>query len=112
MWDVDARVHIYTATALGRGRVAIPTLDHLYPWENTRYSFYRRLSGHQDKSRHEGVESDPYLPYLRRGFCVGKWWICFAGLTEGLVVCRGVVVDLGRKLIFNNEGENFDSPGL
>ena len=29
--DVDARVHIYTATALGRGRVASPTLGHLYP---------------------------------------------------------------------------------
>ena len=29
--DVDARVHIFTATALGRGRVASPTLGLLYP---------------------------------------------------------------------------------
>ena len=29
--DVDARVHIYTATAIGRGRVASPSLDRLYP---------------------------------------------------------------------------------
>ena len=29
--DVDARVHIFTATALGRGRVASPTLGRLYP---------------------------------------------------------------------------------
>ena len=30
MWDVDTRVHIYTAKALVRGRVASPTLGHLY----------------------------------------------------------------------------------
>ena len=29
--DVDARVHIYTAIALGRDRVASPTLGRLYP---------------------------------------------------------------------------------
>ena len=29
--DVDARIHIYTSRALGRGRVASPTLDRLYP---------------------------------------------------------------------------------
>ena len=45
--DVDARVHIYTATAPGRGRVASPTLGHLYSRGNPRYSFYRRLSGHK-----------------------------------------------------------------
>ena len=28
---MDARVHVYTATALGRGRVASPTLGRLYP---------------------------------------------------------------------------------
>ena len=44
--DVDARVHIFTATALGRGS--------LYPW----YSFYRRLSGPQDQSGCEGVEKN------------------------------------------------------
>ena len=31
MRDVNARVHIYTATALGRGRIASPTLGLLYP---------------------------------------------------------------------------------
>ena len=29
--DVVARFHIYTAIALGRGRVASPMLSHLYP---------------------------------------------------------------------------------
>ena len=29
--DVDARVYIFTATALGSGRVASPTLGRLYP---------------------------------------------------------------------------------
>ena len=28
---MDARVHIFAATALGRSRVASPTLGHLYP---------------------------------------------------------------------------------
>ena len=32
MGDVDARVHIHTAMALGRGRVANPTLGCLYLW--------------------------------------------------------------------------------
>ena len=36
-----ARTYVYTATALGKGRVASPTLGRLYP----RYSFYSRLSG-------------------------------------------------------------------
>ena len=56
MGDVHARVHIYTATALGRGRVASPMLGRLYPRESTRCSFYRRLSGPQDQSGHEGVK--------------------------------------------------------
>ena len=47
---MDARVHIFTATALGRGRVASPTLGRLYPEESP---FYRRLSGPQDQSGHE-----------------------------------------------------------
>ena len=29
--DVDARVHIFRAMALGRGRMASPTLGHIYP---------------------------------------------------------------------------------
>ena len=50
--DVEARVHIYTAIALGRGREAGPMLGCLYP----RYSFYRRLSELQGQSEHEGVK--------------------------------------------------------
>ena len=56
--DMDARVHILTATALGRGRVASPTLGRLYPRESPRYSFYRRLSGPQDQSGHEGAKKN------------------------------------------------------
>ena len=58
MGDVDARVHIFTDTALGRGRVASPTLGRLYPRGKPRYSFYRRLSGPQDQSGHEGVKKN------------------------------------------------------
>ena len=50
---MDARVHIFTAMALGGGRMASPTLGRLYPGEIPRYSFYRRLSGPQDQSGHE-----------------------------------------------------------
>ena len=32
--DVDTRVHIFIFTALGWGRVASPTLGHLYPRGN------------------------------------------------------------------------------
>ena len=56
--DVDARVHIYTTMALGRVRVASPTLGSLYPREIIQYSFYRRLSGLQDQSGHEGVKKN------------------------------------------------------
>ena len=37
--DVVTRVYIYTATALGRGRVASPTLSRFYPRGKPRYSF-------------------------------------------------------------------------
>ena len=37
---MDARVHIYIATALGRGRVADPMFGRLYPGESPGYSFY------------------------------------------------------------------------
>ena len=47
-----------TATALGRGRVASPTLGRLYPEESPRYSFYMRLSGPQDQSGHEAVKKN------------------------------------------------------
>ena len=55
---MDARVHIFTATALGRGRVASPTLGRLYPGEIPRYSLYRRLSGPQGQSGHEGMKKN------------------------------------------------------
>ena len=58
MEDVDARVHIYAATTLRRGRVASLTLSRLYPGESPWYSFYRRLSGPQDQSGHEGVKKN------------------------------------------------------
>ena len=32
--DVDARVNIFTATALGTGKVTSPMLGHLYPRES------------------------------------------------------------------------------
>ena len=55
---MDARVHIFTAMALGRGRVASPTLGRLYPQESPRYSFYRRLSEPLDQSGHEGAKKN------------------------------------------------------
>ena len=58
MVDVEARVHIYTATALVRDRVASPTYGRLYAGESLRYWFYRRLNEHQDQSRHEGVKKN------------------------------------------------------
>ena len=65
MRGVDARVHIYTAVALERSRMGSPMLDCLYTGERPRYSFYRRLSGPQDWSGHEGVKKkSPPLPTL------------------------------------------------
>ena len=43
MGDVDARVHIFAATALGRGRMAM-------------LGFYIRLNGPQGHSGHEGAK--------------------------------------------------------
>ena len=51
---VDAGVHIFTAAALGRGRVASPMLSQLYP----RYSFYRTLSGPQHQPGYEGMKKN------------------------------------------------------
>ena len=57
-----ARVYIFAAMALGRGRVANLTLGHLYP----RYSFYRRLSGRQYQSGH-GVRKNLHPSATRNG---------------------------------------------
>ena len=56
--DVDARVHLFTATALGWGRMASPTLGRLYPQGHTPVLIYRRLSGPQGQSGHEGVKKN------------------------------------------------------
>ena len=53
--DVDARVHLYTATILGRGRWLVLRSAAFNPGERHWYSFYRTLSGPQDQSRHERV---------------------------------------------------------
>ena len=56
--DMDARVHIFAATALRRGSVASPAFGRFYPLENPRYSFYRRLSEHQYQSGHKGAKKN------------------------------------------------------
>ena len=56
MRDVDARVHIFTATAQEElGWLVLRSADFT-PREIPQYSFYRRLSGPQDQSGHEGVK--------------------------------------------------------
>ena len=57
--------YVYTATALGKGRMASPTLGRLY----SRYSFYSRLSRPQDQSGYEGVKkiSTPLTPGIEHG---------------------------------------------
>ena len=37
-----------------------PTLDAVTPGESHQYSFYIRLSGPQDQSRHEAVKKNLY----------------------------------------------------
>ena len=55
---MDATVHIFTATALERGRVASPTLGRLYPGKSPRCSFYRSLSEPQAQSGYEGAKKN------------------------------------------------------
>ena len=45
MGDVDASIHIFADMAVGRGRVASPTLSCLYPPGKYQYSCNKRLSG-------------------------------------------------------------------
>ena len=52
---MDAKIHIYLATALGRDKVASLMLSCLYP-QSPWYSFYRRLNGPLDQSGHIGVK--------------------------------------------------------
>ena len=56
--DVAAGVHTFTATALGRGKVASPMLAAFTPGESPWYSFYRRLSGPQDQAGCKGVKKN------------------------------------------------------
>ena len=60
-----AHTYVYTATALGKFRVASPTLGRLY----LQYSYYSRLSGPQELSGYEGVKkiSTPPTPGIESG---------------------------------------------
>ena len=60
-----AHTYLYTATALGKVRVASPTLGRIY----SRYSFYSRLSGPQEQSGYEEVKkiSTPPTPGTELG---------------------------------------------
>ena len=60
-----AYTYVYTATALGKGMVASPTLGRLYLW----YSLYSRLSGPQEQSGYERVKkiSTPPTPKIEPG---------------------------------------------
>ena len=53
MW-MQGCTYVYTATALGKCRVASPTLGRLY----SQYSYYSRLSGPQEQSGYEGVKKN------------------------------------------------------
>ena len=55
---MDARVHIYTATALGRGEWLVSCSAAFIPGESPGYSFYRKLSGPENKSGYEGVKKN------------------------------------------------------
>ena len=58
MGDVDAKVHIFAATALGRGRMASPTLGRVYSRGKPPVLILIRLSGPQDQSGHEGAKKN------------------------------------------------------
>ena len=48
--ELDARVHIFAATTLARGKVDSLKLCHLYPMGGPSTHFCMRLSGHQGQS--------------------------------------------------------------
>ena len=75
MGDVDARVHIFTATALGWGRVASPTLVRLYPrgnspvlilggWVDPRASLDTKKWRKMSTPPTPGIEPGPSSPQL------------------------------------------------
>ena len=51
-------MNMYSATALGRERVASPPIARFYTRGKPLYSFYRRLSGPQDHSGHEEAKTN------------------------------------------------------
>ena len=54
--DVDPRVHIFAAMALGRGKVVSPILGRLYFRKSSGSHFAEGWDGPQDYSTHEGVK--------------------------------------------------------
>ena len=93
---MDARVHIFTASALERGRVASPMLGHLYPRGKPPGTHFRRLSGPQDQSGHEGVKKNLHpsdtraiQPLVKR---LAAWATC---PTRNMVALdKSVLVDI------------------
>ena len=87
---MNAKAHIYTARALERGRVASPTLGRLYP----RYSFYRRLSGPQDQSGHEGVKKKKAPPLRHPGSNPGNpaTWATWATLFVSVEPSKSLII--------------------
>ena len=67
--DVDARVHIFTATELGEVGWLVLRSTAFTPGEIPRFSFYRGLSGPQGQSGHKGVKkiSTPPTPGIEPG---------------------------------------------
>ena len=59
--DVDAMVHIFAATALGRGRVTSPSLGRLHP-RKAPVLILQENEGPQNQSGHEEVEKN-LLPF-------------------------------------------------
>ena len=100
--DVDARVHIFTATALGRGRVASSMFGHFYPWGKPQYSFYRRPSGPQDQSGHKGVKKN-----LHPSDTQDRPWGCW--LFSGSVYVGKITYESGYQCgnCFGEGEENF-----
>ena len=56
--DVDARVHINTAMALGNCRLASPMLSHLNPQGKPPVLIFREAEWIQDQSGHKGVKKN------------------------------------------------------
>ena len=99
MGDEDARVHIYTVTALGRGRARPP----FTPEESHGTHFYRRLRGPQDRSGHEEVKKNlhPSVHPVAKCFAASASW-----LTPNLIILKIIfiisVLPKGRSFTANS----------